>query len=88
MKNKESLEFKIKQLIVDTLKLQIDPVEIGDDEILFDGSLGVDSIATLEIIFAVEKEFGINVSDEDLRVDLFVNVKTLADYIKRKKISD
>ncbi|MBV8030385.1 MAG: acyl carrier protein [Betaproteobacteria bacterium] len=37
-------------------------------------SLGVDSLSFIEFMFKVEEEFGINVSDEDLK-----GIKTLGD---------
>jgi acyl carrier protein len=37
-------------------------------------SLGIDSLSFIEFMFKVEEEFGISVSDEDLR-----GIKTLAD---------
>ncbi len=37
-------------------------------------SLGVDSLSFIEFMFKVEEEFGISVSDEDLK-----SIKTLAD---------
>ena len=37
-------------------------------------SLGVDSLSFIEFMFKVEEEFGISVSDEDLK-----GIKTLAD---------
>ncbi len=37
-------------------------------------ALGIDSLSFIEFMFKVEEEFGINVSDEDLR-----SIKTLAD---------
>jgi acyl carrier protein len=37
-------------------------------------SLGIDSLSFIEFMFKVEEEFGISVSDEDLR-----SIKTLAD---------
>jgi acyl carrier protein len=37
-------------------------------------SLGVDSLSFIEFMFKIEEEFGISVSDEDLK-----SIKTLAD---------
>ena len=37
-------------------------------------TLGIDSLSFIEFMFKVEEEFGISVSDEDLR-----SIKTLAD---------
>jgi acyl carrier protein len=37
-------------------------------------TLGVDSLSFIEFMFKIEEEFGVNVSDEDLK-----SIKTLAD---------
>ena len=80
-----TVEARIKRMIVRTLELKIDPEEIEEDEMLFGGGLGLDSVATLEIIVGLEDEFGIEVQDEDLRVELFDSVKALADYVRQQK---
>ena len=77
-------EAQIKKMIVRVLGLQIEPADIEDDEMLFGGGLGLDSMATLEIVAGLEENFGIEVTDEELRVELFDSVKTLADYVRGK----
>ena len=85
MEENSSIEARIKRMIVQTLALKIDPEEIEDDEMLFGGGLGLDSVATLEIVVGLEEEFGIEVQDEDLRVELFDSVKALANYVRGEK---
>ena len=77
-----------KRVIVQTLQLRIDPDQIADDEMLFGRGIGADSTAILDILFALEDEFGIEVDDEDLRPDLFGSVGALTDYIKQRKAKD
>lgn len=76
---------RVKRVIVEALHLDVDPDEIPDDETIFGGGLGADSTAALEVLFAVEEEFGIEVEDEDLRVEMFDSVSTLKDYVLRKR---
>ena len=75
---------RVKQLIVRSLGLEISPTELADDEILFGSGLGADSEATLEVVFALEAEFGIEVADEELRVELFATIQSLVDYVEQK----
>ena len=58
-------ELAAKEFSLDAAKL--DPVAPLD-------SLGVDSLSFIEFMFKVEEEFGISVSDEDLK-----SIKTLGD---------
>ena len=75
---------RVKQVFVQALELDIAPDEIDDDEPLFGEGLGADSIASLKIVFALEEEFGFEVDDEDLQVELFNSVRTLSQYIAEK----
>jgi len=61
---------RIKDLAIKELSL--DPAKIDPNAPLAD--LGVDSLTFIEFMFKVEDEFGVKVSDEDLR-----NIKCLAD---------
>jgi acyl carrier protein len=61
---------RIKQLAAKEFALdpaQLDPAAPLD-------TLGIDSLSFIEFMFKVEEEFGISVSDEDLK-----GIKTLAD---------
>ena len=84
MHNNEHINRRIKEVIVEALNLQVHPEEISDDESLFGGGMGLDSTATLEIIFAVEEAFDIEVDDEELRIELFDSVRTLTQYVEQK----
>jgi len=85
MEEDRSIEYRIKRMIVERLDLKIEPEDIEDEEMLFGGGLGLDSVATLEIVVGLEEEFGIEVLDEELRVELFDSVRSLADYVRKKK---
>ena len=78
---KNELKKRIKQTIVHALRLEIAPEEIGDSDVLFGGEMGLNSMAMIELVVALEEEFGFEVSDEDLRTEAFKCVQTIADYI-------
>ena len=79
------ISLRVKQTIVRALQLDIEPERLPDDEALFgDTGVAIDSIATLQIIFAIEAEFGIDVDDDDLRVELFASVRSLVDYVESR----
>jgi acyl carrier protein len=75
---------RVKRTVIRSLGLEIDPGELGEDEVLYGSGLGADSVATLEVVFALEAEFGIEVEDGELRVELFATVQSLVDYVERK----
>jgi len=64
MNTPPDLKFQIKSFLVEDLMLQITPQEIGDDQPLFGpGSLGLDSVDALQLVVALDKRYGIKISD-------------------------
>ncbi|MDE2887890.1 MAG: acyl carrier protein [Gemmatimonadota bacterium] len=84
MVDQQEVKRRVKKAIVDALGLQIDPHAIPDDEVIFGGGMGADSTAALEVVFEIEEAFGIEVDDEELRVDLFDSVSSLTNYVQRR----
>ena len=60
------------------------PDDIKDDDPLFAGGLGLDSIDALEIVVMLETEFGIKVKNESAARDNFHSVASLADFVKHR----
>lgn len=74
---------KLKSQIVGTLKLtDVNPADIDPDEQLIGGSLGLDSIDTLELLVLLEKEYGVSVPDVNVGRDAFRSVRSLAQFIE------
>lgn len=80
MDKTERVATRVKTLLVQVLQIDIDPEDIADDESLFGDGLDADSMLSLELISAIEEAFGIEVTDDELRVELFeyVEGKTLS----------
>ncbi len=82
----DSLTLRLKNLIIATLKLDgARPEDIPDDEPLIGSSrFGLDSLDALELVLAIEKEFGVKIgSSEESRAALG-SVNTLAAYIRSR----
>ncbi len=81
----DDLKRKLKELLIERLKFEdMTPDDIPDDEPLFAGGLGLDSIDALEIVVMLESEFGIKVKNETSARDSFRSISTLADYVGTK----
>jgi len=79
------LKDRIRNLIIEKLKLEdVKPEDIADDTPLFGEGLALDSIDALELVVALEKEFGIKVEDEEVGAEAFKNLSTLAEFIHEK----
>ena len=76
------LRRKLKELLIERLKFEdMTPDDIPDDQPLFAGGLGLDSIDALEIVVMLESEFGIKVKNEGSARDSFRSIATLADFV-------
>lgn len=79
----DPLNERLKQIIVDTLRLEdIRPEQIADDAPLIGSGLALDSIDALELVVHLEKEFGMKItSSEESRLAL-ASVNSLAAFIR------
>jgi acyl carrier protein len=76
---------RIKRLIVDSLHLEgIDPEMIEDEAPLFGEGLGLDSVDALELVVALEKEFGIKIKSQELGREVFSSVSSLSQFIEAR----
>jgi acyl carrier protein len=58
---------RIRRLLVENLRLEgLEPQAIADDLPLFGEGLGLDSIDALELVVALEREFGISIANHDV----------------------
>jgi len=79
----DTIEDRLKRMIVERLFMRIAPEEIDTQKSLID-NYGVDSVSLLELVVGVEEEFGIEVGDEDFNVQSFQSVEALAALVRSK----
>ena len=73
------LRLRLKRLLVSSLHLEgLEPQSIADDQMLFGEGLGLDSVDALELVVALEREFGIAISSEEVGRDSFASIRALA----------
>ncbi len=69
---------RIRRLLVENLRLEgLEPESITDDQPLFGEGLGLDSIDALELVVALEKEFGIAIGNQDVQRDALASVTAI-----------
>ena len=84
----QELIAELKNKIVAILELpEIRPEDIGDEDRLVGGDLGIDSVDVLELVIMLEEDYGVLIDNRELGEQVFRSVKTLAGYIleNRKK---
>ena len=74
---------RIRRVFVESLHLNLKEEEL-DYERKLDESVGMDSLAVLEFITALEQEFGVKIDPEMLRLDFVRDLGQLASYIEQR----
>ncbi|HVQ29429.1 MAG TPA: acyl carrier protein [Vicinamibacteria bacterium] len=74
----EPVADRVKKIIVDQLGVE---EELVTPEASFVDDLGADSLDTVELVMALEEEFGIEIPDED--AEKITRVKEATDYIEK-----
>ena len=78
MDNSDPLKQQVKQLLVDNLMLQSGPDQIGDAVPLFGpGGLGLDSVDALQLVVALDKNYGLKIPNPDVARQVLQSVDTI-----------
>lgn len=82
----EELIPQLKRDIIEGLNLvDVKEENIGDDMSLFEGGLELDSLDALELVFMIDKKYNVKVTDQEEAIQIFVSVRTIAEFIIRKR---
>jgi len=75
----DELKNEIRSLIIANLMLQIEPGQIRDDTLLFGaGGLGLDSVDALQLVVALEKQYGLKISDTEVARKTLLTVNSIS----------
>jgi acyl carrier protein len=79
------VEAKIKKILISELEIKSSIVDACDSGTpLLGRGIGLDSVEILSLVAGIEKEFDIQIDDDDLTADLFKDIGTVAEYVLRK----
>jgi acyl carrier protein len=85
MNNPAELKIQIKHLLVENLMLQSKAEEIADDLPLFGpGSLGLDSVDALQIVVALDKNYGLKIPDPEAAKKVLQSVNTIVAALEQR----
>lgn len=79
------IQEKIKEIISTNLK---DNSELETNDDLNMDNYAINSIDALELLILIEKEFSIEISDDDLSAELFVDLPYLTNYVLKSTSDD
>lgn len=70
---------EIKTMLVETLLLQTSASELVDNQQLFGpGGLGLDSVDALQLVVALDKNYGLKISDAEVAKTALMSVSSIA----------
>jgi len=83
------LKNRIKAMMVSNLMLQQSVDEIADDQILFGpDSLGLDSVDALQLVVALDKDFGLKIADPGAAKVILASVNSMAAAVQQNQQGD
>jgi acyl carrier protein len=71
---------RVKKIVVEQLSVELEAVK---PEASFANDLGADSLDTVELVMALEEEFGVEIPDED--AEGIATVQDAVDYIDKQQ---
>ncbi|MGE8025024.1 phosphopantetheine-binding protein [Staphylococcus pasteuri] len=86
IETREKITKRIKEIIVESLELDISPEIIQNDQPLFGRGLELDSIDALELSLNVSVEFEVEINDDD--IETWSSVNKLTDFILQEKANE
>jgi len=84
-KSRSEIEEKIKQILIS--ELDVNPKTVAKTNSttpLLGRGIGLDSIEAMALVASIEKEFNIQVEDDEITVALFRDTATVVEYILQK----
>ncbi len=80
-----SLKNELKELIIKECEKDFNPQDIDDDEILFGEKsvLQLDSLDALQISMALERKYGIKLTDSKKTKKVMKSINSLAKYVQK-----
>jgi acyl carrier protein len=76
----------LRSLVANELGLNLEIEDVDADAPLLEGGLNLDSLAIVELITLIEKTFGFEFGEQDLNMEAFASLRTLAGVIAHRRV--
>lgn len=80
----DAIKSRVKKILSLNIPADIDLRDLRDDTPLLDYGVGADSVSRLELLVALEEEFGVGLDEGGITPDFFETVDNISGYISRK----
>lgn len=86
MSSDSSTRQRLKEILVESLNLEgTTPESIEDDMLLWGDGLGLDSVDALELMVALEREYGFRIDSDNLEPETFSTVARLEEFVESQR---
>jgi len=75
---------RIKRLLVQNVLKNMAETDIRDDSSLIDLGVGLDSVATLKLVVALEEEFQISIDEGEITSEILESVNSIQSFLAGK----
>ncbi len=83
----EALIAELKVKIIGVLSLlDVTPEDIGTDDRLVGGGLGIDSLDGLELVLMLEKDYGVKIESKEMGMEAFASIRAMAGFVEKKRL--
>ncbi len=79
-----TVEERVKKVLFETTLKDVEPSEINNKSILYEYGVGLDSVATLEMIVELEVEFQVRIDETEITPETFLTIENISNYISPK----
>jgi acyl carrier protein len=79
------IEATIRRILIE--RLNVDPTVVNASDVntpLLGHGIGLDSVEALQLVVGLEQAFELEVPDEELNVELFESIASLAHYVRQR----
>jgi acyl carrier protein len=76
---------EVKSVLVSTLGLDDRAPSLRAETPLLGSLPELDSLAVVQLVYALEDRFGLTINDDEVSADLFETLGTLADFIENRR---
>jgi acyl carrier protein len=80
----EETKDRIKRLLIQNVLKNMNAADLDDDASLIDLGVGLDSVATLELVVALEEEFQVSIDEGEITSEVLESVNTIQAYLDGK----
>jgi len=73
-------------MVIETLMLSLSPEELGDERPLFGPhGLGLDSVDALQLVVALDKKYGVKITDKEVAEKVLRNVAMMTQAVRERR---